>query len=180
MAAWLMHCGASSLLLLGRSASTVAPTPAIGSHDCMQQLRSCDIASRAESHAALGGPASSRPLRAVFHAAGVLRDAALDRQTHKGVREVLAPKLGGVQALSRAAGLQPTSVRVLFSSIASLLGSPGQGNYAAANACLDCWSEQDVQAVSTLQRLSNTPFQCVCALQLDLDMVGLFPQPRHA
>ena len=72
-----------------------------------------------------------------MHAGGVLADAALQRQTAAGMRTVRAPKAGSLDALKTAMATQPTSMHIMFSSLAALLPSAGQANYAAANAELD-------------------------------------------
>jgi acyl carrier protein len=77
------------------------------------------------------------PLRGVVHAAGVLDDGILQRLDERRLRDVMAPKVEGawnLHALTHDAALD---FFVLFSSAASLLGSPGQAHYAAANAFLD-------------------------------------------
>jgi hypothetical protein len=51
--------------------------------------------------------------------------------------QVFAPKYGASTQLQQAIMGQPISHQVVFSSVASFLGSPGQTNYAAANAGLD-------------------------------------------
>jgi acyl carrier protein len=77
------------------------------------------------------------PLRAIFHAAGVLDDGILRRQTAERFTNVLAPKVRGAWLLHRLTLSDPLDHFVLFSSIAAVFGSPGQGNHAAANAFLD-------------------------------------------
>ena len=77
------------------------------------------------------------PLAGVVHAAGVLDDATLLQLDWSRFRKVLAPKVAGTLALAELAGGVPF---VLFSSAAGLLGSAGQGAYAAANAFLDSFA----------------------------------------
>ncbi|XP_021965943.1 probable polyketide synthase 39 [Folsomia candida] len=77
------------------------------------------------------------PLRGIFHCAGVLSDAVFLNQTSETLDKVLCPKFQGgwnLHELSKTFTLQHL---VLFSSISSLIGNPGQGNYAAANAFFD-------------------------------------------
>lgn len=77
------------------------------------------------------------PLRGVIHAAGVLDDGLLLQQDWTRFERVLAPKVAGAWNLHTLTQALPLDFFVLFSSTASLFGSPGQGNYAAANAFLD-------------------------------------------
>lgn len=77
------------------------------------------------------------PLKGIVHAAGVLDDGALMQQTYERFRRVMAAKVEVAWNLHQASLPLELDFFVCFSSIASLLGSPGQGNYAAANAFLD-------------------------------------------
>ena len=77
----------------------------------------------------------------LVHASGVLADATLRSQTLAGIRAALAPKTAALRRLGGAYGLQPGAFQVLFSSIAALMGSPGQANYSAANAMLDSMAQ---------------------------------------
>ncbi len=77
------------------------------------------------------------PLRAVIHAAGVLDDGLVESLTGEQVDRVLRPKVDGALHLHElTAGLELTRF-VTFSSFAATAGTPGQANYAAANAFLD-------------------------------------------
>jgi acyl transferase domain-containing protein/acyl-CoA synthetase (AMP-forming)/AMP-acid ligase II/acyl carrier protein len=80
---------------------------------------------------------SSPPLRGIVHAAGVLDDGLLANQTWERFASVLAPKLQGAWNLHALTRSDPLDFFVLYSSVASVLGSPGQGPYAAANSFLD-------------------------------------------
>lgn len=88
-----------------------------------------------------GAGVMAHPLLGTFHAAGVLDDAMISRMTLSAVRRTAAPKPVALARFMAAAGpgigALPCQTHVMFSSVASLLGSPGQSNYAAANAALD-------------------------------------------
>ena len=82
---------------------------------------------------------TGRPLAAVAHAAGVLRDERLATLTPPMLRDVLAPKAGGAHRIDAALAAHGLAVRacVHFSSLSAVLGNVGQVNYTAANAALD-------------------------------------------
>ncbi len=77
------------------------------------------------------------PLRGIIHAAGVLDDGVLTQQQWQRFSRVLAPKVRGAWLLHHFSRNLPLDFFILFSSTASVLGAPGQGNYAAANAFMD-------------------------------------------
>ena len=77
------------------------------------------------------------PLRGVVHAAGVLDDGILEQQTWSRFAGVMAPKVFGAWNLHRLTLSSDLDFFVLFSAAATLIGSPGQGNYTAANAFMD-------------------------------------------
>ena len=81
--------------------------------------------------------ASGAPLKAVFHAAGVVQDRVLAGETWEGYRQASAAKIEGAWNLDRLTEGDPVELMVFFSSAAGVLGSPGQGSYAAANTFLD-------------------------------------------
>jgi acyl transferase domain-containing protein/acyl carrier protein len=100
-------------------------------------LAACDVSDREDLAKLLDSLAEEHPLSAVMHAAGVIDDGVIGSLTAERIDEVLAPKADAawhLHELTEHLGLQAF---VLFSSVAGALGSPGQGNYAAANAFLD-------------------------------------------
>ena len=84
--------------------------------------------------------ASGLPLRGVLHAAAVVEDATLTNITDELIDRDWAPKVHGAWNLHRATATQPLDWFCSFSSAAALLGSPGQGAYAAANSWLDAFT----------------------------------------
>ena len=77
------------------------------------------------------------PLKGIVHAAGVLDDGILTQQTAERFESVMAPKAAGAWNLHQLTEQISLDFFVMFSSVTAPFGSPGQGNYAAANAFLD-------------------------------------------
>ncbi|WUA09384.1 SDR family NAD(P)-dependent oxidoreductase [Nocardia sp. NBC_01377] len=96
----------------------------------------CDVADRAAVDALIANIPADGPL-AVIHAAGVLDDGVLGSLTRDRVEVVLKPKVDAALHLHEATIGRDVSAFVLFSSVAGVIGSPGQSNYAAANSFLD-------------------------------------------
>jgi len=82
------------------------------------------------------------PLRGIVHAAGVLDDGVLIQQEWARFARVMSPKIAGSWNLHRLTMGLPLDFFVLFSSAASVLGSAGQANYAAANAFMDALAHE--------------------------------------
>ncbi|MFD0272687.1 amino acid adenylation domain-containing protein [Kitasatospora sp. NPDC127111] len=79
----------------------------------------------------------SPPIRGVFHLAGQVRDTLVAELGREVFDAVHGPKVLGAFALHRQLAGEPLDHFVLFASIASLLTTAGQTNYAAGNAFLD-------------------------------------------
>ncbi|MET9432576.1 SDR family NAD(P)-dependent oxidoreductase [Streptomyces sp. NPDC006551] len=124
--------GAKSLLLVSRSGT--APEIEGAAADVEITAAACDVADR-EALAAL--VERHRPV-AFVHAAGTLSDGTVDGLTPEQVDAVLRPKIDAAWHLHEVAGDAPV---VLYSSIAGLLGTAGQANYAAGNTFLDALAE---------------------------------------
>jgi len=100
-------------------------------------IASCDLGERAQVEALLASVPSDAPLCAVFHAAGELDDGMIESLDPARLDRVLHAKVAGAEHLDALTRDAPLEAFVLFSSIAGLWGSPGQGSYAAASAALD-------------------------------------------
>ncbi|MGO9606246.1 MAG: beta-ketoacyl synthase N-terminal-like domain-containing protein [Candidatus Binataceae bacterium] len=156
VARWMVEQGARRLILLGRTqipprarwnsaeagsrlAHQIAAIREMEALGACVHLASVDVASEKQLSAFLdefradGWP----PIRGVIHAAGVLQDGLLVQLDPAALNSVLRPKMTGGWLLHRLLENTPLDFFVLFSSAGSLLGQPGQGNYAAANAFLD-------------------------------------------
>ncbi|WP_432590210.1 type I polyketide synthase [Streptomyces sp. HD1123-B1] len=138
----LAHRGTAHLLLVSRRGPDApeadrltAELTALGTEFT---LAACDTADRDALARLLATIPADRPLRAVFHAAGVLDDGVLATLTPERAAAVLRPKADAAHHLDEltrdATGL---TAFVMFSSLAGTLGGTGQGSYAAANAYLD-------------------------------------------
>ncbi len=84
--------------------------------------------------------ATGLPLRGVLHAAAVAEYATLGNTTDELIERDWAPKVYGAWHLHQATAGQPLDWFCSFSSSTALLGSPGQGAYAAANSWLDAFT----------------------------------------
>ncbi|NUP46574.1 MAG: SDR family NAD(P)-dependent oxidoreductase, partial [Catenulispora sp.] len=102
------------------------------------RLEACDVASAKQ----LSGmfkklKQTGSVVRGVVHTAGVLDDAVFGSLTPERTEAVLRPKLDGAWHLHEVTRDLDLDLFVLFSSVAGVIGSAGQGNYAAGNTFMD-------------------------------------------
>ncbi|NEQ03941.1 SDR family NAD(P)-dependent oxidoreductase, partial [Moorena sp. SIO3F7] len=141
VANWMVSKGAQHLILLGRrspddaSRKKITELEMAGAEVVVEKADVSDWESMRGVWQRI--EESNRPLGGVIHAAGMLSDAVLQNQSWSSFERVMAPKVQGAWHLHQLSQNQSLDFFVLFSSVASLLGSPGQGNYSAANGFLD-------------------------------------------
>jgi acyl transferase domain-containing protein/NADPH:quinone reductase-like Zn-dependent oxidoreductase/acyl carrier protein len=143
-ACWLAEQGAGHLVLNGRtgpSGRTARTLAALRSAGTRVTVVLGDIAEPGTAERLTAAAAAEgTQLRGVVHSAMVLEDAAIGTIKDGSLNRVWAPKAAGAWRLHHATAEQSLDWFVVFSSMASLLGNPGQGAYAAANAWLDAFA----------------------------------------
>jgi acyl transferase domain-containing protein/aryl carrier-like protein len=141
VARWIFDMGGRRIALLGRSEPSGSSAPALAQlRDAGARVLTCraDVTSRADLAGALARiELELAPVAGVIHAAGVLDDGILVHQSPERLRAVMAPKLTGAWNLHLLTRDLELEHFVLFSSLAAIVGTAGQGPYAAANAALD-------------------------------------------
>jgi len=137
----LAASGAKQLVLVGRNPpgpqaqAAISRMQGLGAGVIAAQV---DVASEQEVAALVSKFGRQWPaLRGILHAAGLLDDGLVTELSSERFQAVMAPKIKGAWNLHALTLDQPLDFFVLYSSAASLLGSPGQANYAAANSFLD-------------------------------------------
>ncbi len=156
VARWLVGGGARHLVLTGRRAPSAAAAEVIaGLERSGARVRAvqADVARAEDVARLLSDVAGLPPLAGLVHAAGVLDDGVLLRLDRSRFEKVMAAKVAGAWNLHEQSRGLPLDFFVMFSSAASLLGSPGQANYASANAFLD--------ALAHHRRAEGLPALCI-------------------
>lgn len=141
-AQWLIKRGVRSLVLAGRRG---AATPGaqelqqqLQEQGCQVELAACDVTDYAAVLALVEQiQANARPLTGVLHAAAVFDDRLVANMDQDSLDKVLQTKLVGAWNLHQATKAVPLSHFVLYSSVTTAIGNPGQANYVAANAGLE-------------------------------------------
>lgn len=161
LATWLAAKGARDIVLLGRTdpktddahrrerfTHTISMLEHLGAR---VYCRKADVANPTELQATLDNVFADGcpPLAGIFHLAGIVKDGLFDQIGREAIKEITRPKISGTEALNRLANNMKLDFFVAFSSVAALVGSPGQTIYAAANAYMD--------ALMLERRLQNKP-----------------------
>lgn len=141
VAGWLVERGARHLALIGRRKASEAAQEtirALEQQGARIMVAQADVSVEEQIAGVLAEIEVTMPrLRGIIHSAGVLDDGVLLHQDWTRFATVMAPKVEGSWHLHRLTQHLPLDFFVLFSSAASLLGSRGQSNHAAANMFLD-------------------------------------------
>ncbi len=139
-ARWIAESGGGHIVLTGRS----DPKPEvreqiseIESFGAKVTIAKGDIAQADDVDRMFGELKSLPELKGIIHSAGILDDSTLLQMTAKHFESVMAPKVRGAWMLYEKTKDVNLDFFVLFSSASAILGTVGQGNYAASNAFMD-------------------------------------------
>jgi acyl transferase domain-containing protein/NADPH:quinone reductase-like Zn-dependent oxidoreductase/acyl carrier protein len=141
-AEWLAGKGARNLVLISRSGPESDEARAAIARLNRQGVKvhavSCDVTDRQALAALLAKiDKTLPPLKGIVHAATVINDGLIRNMDADQIRNVLGPKALGAYYLHEMTLDSTLDFFILFSSATTLFGNPGQGNYVAANACLE-------------------------------------------
>ncbi len=140
VARWLVDSGAGRVVLNGRSKPSDDQRKILAAMEAVAEIAVVDgdIASPGVAEQLVTtAEETGRELRGIVHGAAVIDDSLVIAMTRESLERVWAPKAVGAVRLHEASVGRPLDWWTGFSSVASLLGSPGQGAYAAASAWLD-------------------------------------------
>jgi acyl transferase domain-containing protein/acyl carrier protein len=154
IASWMVELGARHLVLVGRRG---AHTPE--AQQAVDRLRergaqvlpaAADVSQESDVARLLAQVAKEMPpLKGVFHTAAVLNDGPINQVNREQVEDVMRPKSLGAWHLHCYTQAAPLDYFVLFSSVACMVGGPGQASYAMSCAYLD--------ALARYRRARNLP-----------------------
>ncbi|MBP0013905.1 MAG: SDR family NAD(P)-dependent oxidoreductase [Roseofilum sp. SBFL] len=141
VARWMVEKGAKHLVLLGcgslddANRQKITELERAGVSVVLEKADVSDVESMSRVLHKI--EQSNRPLTGVIHSAELLSDDVLQHQSESSFKQVMASKVKGAWHLHQLTQNQQLDFFILFSSVASLLGSPGQGNQAVASGFLD-------------------------------------------
>ena len=153
---WLARKGAGQLVLLSRRGMDTPgieeAVAVIQAYGAQAIVLACDVADR-ESLAQALRHEGLLPLKGVFHAAMVIDDALIGNLEPDRMSRVLVPKIKGAWNLHELTRDLPLDHFMLYSSVTTYIGNPGQANYVAANAWLE--------GLAVLRRANGLPVTCI-------------------
>ncbi|MGW3944077.1 thioester reductase domain-containing protein [Streptomyces phaeochromogenes] len=133
--------GVCHLLLVSRNGGRAPGAPELTAEltalGATVTVAACDVSDRPALADLLARVPGEHPLTGVVHTAGVLDDGLVGAQTRERMEAVLAPKADAALHLHELTRDNDLTAFVLFSSVAAVIGGPGQSTYAAANSLLD-------------------------------------------
>ena len=153
----LRQSALSRVIVTGRSELTEERRQPLQQWGARVQYRQLDLQNRAAVRQALQSIAQEHgAVNGILHSAGQLADSFLLKKTAGQMQQVLEPKVQGTLNLDEASRDLGLDFLVLFSSVASVLGNLGQGDYAAANGFMDEYARYRNELVKRGERSGQT------------------------
>ncbi|KAH7319610.1 putative polyketide synthase [Stachybotrys elegans] len=150
LTSWMMESGARRFTFLSRSGtdnkSAAKLVEDIEASGAIVQVVRGDATSRDDVVRAVEGISPEHPIKGVVHAAMVLRDGLFHAMPFENWKTSVEPKILGAMNLHSVLSETPLDFFIMTSSVSGILGTPGQSNYAAANAFLDSLARHRVNA----------------------------------
>lgn len=201
-ATWLAQKQAAKIILISRNevSSDIQPViDTLKATGTIIEIHRVDVSDFAQLSSLIESLKSS--LKGIIHAAGIREDALITEQTSETMHNVFASKILGAWNIQKITQNIPLDFCIFFSSIAGILGSPGQINYATANAFLDGLAQEAKHDFNTRKiisinwgawsgggmftRLKNnqsidgvTPFEPMQGLELFSQFIETYPKPQ--
>jgi acyl transferase domain-containing protein/acyl carrier protein len=145
-AQWLVAQGIQSLVLISRSGKpdSAAETglSVMKNAGVLIRIMQADVTNDKQVQAVFDEIRTSdqAPLKGIVHSANLYADAPIAEMDRDRFHRVVAPKMAGAWNLHCSSLHDDIDFFILYSSITSLVGNPGQVNYSAANAYLDAFA----------------------------------------
>ncbi|MGZ8226063.1 MAG: SDR family NAD(P)-dependent oxidoreductase [Methylococcaceae bacterium] len=163
-AQWLAEKGARHLVLISRSGPVSTEAKAALADFAEQGVNvyatACDVTEKSALESlVIDCAANMPPLKGIVHAATVIDDGLTRHFSREQIQRVLEPKVLGAHYLHELTLDKSLDLFVLYSSVTTLFGNPGQGNYVAANLWLE--------ALAAYRRQQGLPATCVCFGAID-------------
>ena len=141
VARWLADHGARKIVLTSRSGHQNDEHAVLFEElsDRAIDIRAiaCDVTDRNAMHNVLQKLRETAPIAGVIHSAMVLDDGLITSLDNERFEKVLAPKVEGARNLDELTAGDDLDYFILFSSLTTMVGNPGQANYVAANGFLE-------------------------------------------
>ncbi|PLB53959.1 hypothetical protein P170DRAFT_504824 [Aspergillus steynii IBT 23096] len=136
---WMVEHGAREFVFLSRSAGSHEEdqlfTRELESQGCRVVMVAGSVADPETVERAIRQ--NTRPIAGVIQMSAILKDQLFDKMSYEDWTTSLATKVQGTWNLHNALQDQSPDFFIVFSSAVSMIGNPGQANYAAANSFLD-------------------------------------------
>lgn len=141
-AEWLVSRGAESLVLVSRSGKVDKADQhiieALQSEGAHIEISSCDVSDGEAVRSIIDRiNISDYPLAGIVHAAMVLDDTLLQNMSKDQLERVLKPKVKGAWNLHKYTESVDLDLFLMYSSVTTYIGNPGQANYVAGNSYLE-------------------------------------------